>query len=49
MEEQRYEIDFTKVKTIEDLCRILEGLDIVFTESYAKFDILKPFSKKKDE
>ena len=43
---KEYEIDFSKVKKIDDVIAILKGLDIKVCNSYKNFDELKPFLKK---
>ena len=42
---KEYEIDFSKVKTIDDVIAILKGLDIKVYDNYKNFDELKPFLK----
>jgi len=44
---KEYEIDFSKVKKINDVSAILKGLDIKVYDNYKNFDELKPFLKKK--
>jgi len=43
---KEYEIDFSKVKKINDVIAILKGLDIKVYDNYKNFDELKPFLKK---
>jgi len=43
---KEYEIDFSKVKKINDIIAILEGLEVKVYDNYKKFDELKPFLKK---
>lgn len=40
---KRYEIDYSKVKTVEDVINILKGLDIMVYDNYEKFEELKPY------
>jgi hypothetical protein len=41
-----YEIDFTKVNTLEDVKQVLDGLRIVFNETAPAFEQLKPYLKE---
>ena len=43
---EEYEIDFSKVKTIDDVIAILKGLEIKVYDNHKQFDELKPFMKK---
>lgn len=42
----RYEFDFDKIKTFEDIKRVLIGLRISFTEKYPHFEELKDLLKE---
>ena len=43
---KEYEIDFSKIKKINDVIAILKGLDIKVYDNYTNFNELKPFLKK---
>jgi len=42
----RYEFDFDKIKTVEDVIRIIKGLRISFTDQYPAFEELKDIIKE---
>lgn len=42
----RYEFDFDKIKTVEDVIRIIKGLRISFTDQYPAFEELKDLIKE---
>ena len=42
----RYELDFDKIKTVEDVIRIIKGLRISFTGQYPAFEELKDLIKE---
>lgn len=44
-DQQLYEIDFTKVNTLEDVKAVLDGLRIVFNESAPAWEELQPYLK----
>ena len=44
----RYEFDFDKIKTIDDVIRIIKGLQISFTDQYPEFKELKDLLKIKE-
>ena len=46
---KRYEIDFDKIKTLEDLIEIIKALDISFGEKYPKFNSIKHLLKEVKE
>ena len=43
---KEYELDFSKVKTIDDVIAILKGLEIKVYDNHKQFDELKQFMKK---
>ena len=42
---KEYEIDFTKVKTIEDVTVILKAMNIKVYDNYEEFETFKPYLK----
>jgi hypothetical protein len=44
----RYEFDFDKIKTIDDVIRIIKGLQISFTDKYPEFEEIKDLLKIKE-
>ena len=42
----RYEFDFDKIKTIDEVIRIIKGLRISFTGQYPAFEELKDLIKE---
>lgn len=42
----RYEFDFDKIKTVEDVIRIIKGLRVSFTDQYPAFEELKDLIKE---
>jgi hypothetical protein len=45
----RYEFDFDKIKTFEDVIRILKALRISFGEKYPAFEEVKDLLKEVNE
>ena len=43
---KEYEIDFKKVKTVEDVLVILKAMNIKVYENYEGFETFKPFLKE---
>ena len=43
---KEYEIDFSKVKTVEDIVEILKSLDVKVYDNYVNFDKFKPYLKE---
>lgn len=43
---KEFEIDFSKIKTIEDVNGILKALDIKVYDNYTNFEKWKPFLKE---
>ena len=43
---KRYEFDFDKIKTTEDIIRVLKGLRISFTDQYPEFEKIKDLVKE---
>ena len=42
----RYEFDFDKIKTIDEVIQIIKGLRISFTDQYPAFEELKGLIKE---
>jgi len=42
----RYEFDFDKIKTVDDVKRVLESLMISFTDQYTRFEEVKDLLKE---
>ena len=42
----RYEFDFDKIKTVDDVKRVLESLMISFTDRYPRFGEVKDLLKE---
>ena len=42
----RYEFDFDKIKTIDEVIQIIKGLRISFTDQYPAFEELKDLIKE---
>jgi hypothetical protein len=42
----RYEFDFDKIKTVDDVKRVLESLMISFTDRYPRFEEVKDLLKE---
>lgn len=42
----RYEFDFDKIKSVEDVIRILKALKISFTDQYPAFEDVKDLLKE---
>lgn len=45
----RYEFDFDKIKTVEDVIRIIKALRISFGERYPAFEEVKDLLKEVNE
>jgi len=43
---KEYEIDFEKVRTINDIIEIMKGMNIKVYDNYGKFEKMKPFLKE---
>ncbi|MGG4434414.1 hypothetical protein AAXE64_07620 [Priestia megaterium] len=43
---KRYQLDTSKIKTIEDVVKVLDGLGIIFSEELRQFDKLKEYAKE---
>lgn len=43
---KRYQLDTSKIKTIEDVVKVLDGLGIIFSEELRQFNKLKEYVKE---